>query len=341
VIRVLLSCCLALAALWAGENLPAHRGTVVLAERSFPDVWISSETTEGVVHTLDEKRDSPPTTLNRGRYLRVDYVRPDDVAWLRGDAAANKGDWATAANQFLEATKSRESWYTRENSYIRAADAFILAGKADDAVKALDGLAAAFPQSVQQARIAYLRGKALQKKGDAAGAIKIFAELAGKSAWGVDATALGALGQAELLTTQQKHDEAAKALAAAFAKLDPTRDAELFGKVGIALADSQQAATQNDAALATLRRLAYGAADGASRARAHLAWGKLLQASGDTAIFEAFDHALIAMTAREADATTGSQASTLASQLVGRIDKLPEAQASNELKAEYRRYLSR
>ncbi len=340
-IRVLLSCCLALAALWAGENLPSHRGTVVLADRSYPDVWISAETTEGVVHTLDEKRDSPPTTLNRGRYLRVDYVRPDDVAWLRGDVAAGKGEWANAANQFLEATKSKESWYTRENSFLRAAEAFVLAGKPDDAIKALDGLAAAFPQSVQQARLAYLRGQALQKKGDAAGALKIFADLAGKTAWGIDATALGALGQAEMLTAQQKHDEAGKALATAFAKLDPTRDAALFGKVGIALADSQQAATQNDAALVTLRRLAYGTADGASRARAQLAWAKLLQASGDTALFEAFDHALIAMNTREADATTGAQASTLANQLVGRIDKLPEAQASNELKAEYRRYLSR
>lgn len=339
-IRVLLACCLALSALWAGENLPSHQGTVVLADRSFKGVWISAETTEGVVHTLDEKRDSPPTTLNRGRYLRVDYVRPNDVAWLRGDSAAGKGDWATAAAQFLEATKSRESWYTRENGYLRAAEAFILAGKPDDAVKALDGLAVAFPQSVQQARIAYLRGQALQKKGDSAGALKIFADLAGKAAWGVDATALGALGQAELLTAQQKHDDAGKALAGAFAKLDPTRDAELFGKVGIALATSQQAAGQGDAALATLRRLAYGTADPASRARAQLAWAKQLS-TGDATIFEALDHALIAMNARDADGPTADAAGSLARQLVGRIDKLPEAQASNELKAEYRRYLSR
>lgn len=338
-IRLIVACCLVLAC-WAGESLPPHQGTVVLADRAFENVWISSETTDAVAHTLDDKRDGPPTTLNRGRYLRVDYARPTDVAWLRGDAAAAKADWAAAAAQFLDATKSRESWYTRENAFLRATEAFILADKPDDAIKALDGLLAAFPKTVQQARATYLRGQALQKKGDAAGALKVYAELAGKAAWGVEAAALGALGQAEILAAQQKHDDAAKALLAAFAKLEPARDAELFGKVGLALSTSQQAAGQNDAAIATVRRLAYGASDGASRARAQLAWARLLSA-GDAAIFEALDHALIAFNAREADGPTADQAGTLARQLVGRIDKLPESQASNELKAEYRRYLSR
>lgn len=339
-IRIVLACCLALAACWAGENLAPHQGTVVLADRSFDNVWISAETTENVAHTLDDKRDGPPTTTNRGKYIRVDYVRPNDVGWIRGDIAATKGDWANAAAEFMKATQSRESWYTRENAFLRAAEAFNLAGKPDDALKALDGLNAAFPKSVQQAQLTYLRGQALQKKGDAAGALKVFAELAGKAAWGIEAVALGSLGQAELLTAQQKPDEAAKALVAAFAKLDASKDAELFGKVGLALSTSQQAAGQIEAALATLRRLAYGASDGASRARAQLAWAKLL-AAGDAGIFEALDHAVIAMNAREADGATADQASALARQLVGRIDKLPEAQASNEIKAEYRRYLSR
>jgi tetratricopeptide (TPR) repeat protein len=342
VIRSILACCLIVCAICAADNLPSHQGTVVLADRSFPDVWISSETMDAVVHTLDERRDSPPTTLNHGRYLRVDYNRPNDVGWLRGDAAASKGDWAAAAAQFMEATKSRESWYTRENGFMRAAEAYFQAGKPDEAIKTLDGLTAAFPKSVQQARIAYLRGQALQKKGDAAGAIKIFADLAGKAnTWGVEAAALGALGQAELLIADQKPEEAGKALSTAFAKLDASKDAELFGRVGIALANSQQAAKQNDEALATLRRLAYGVADGPSRARAQLTWAKLLQTAGDSTLFEAFDHALIAMSARDADAATSEQAATLARQIVGRIDKLPEAQASNELKAEYRRYMSR
>lgn len=339
-IRLIVACALALTC-WAGENLPSHQGTVVLADRAFENVWISSETTEAVAHTLDDKRDGPPTTLNRGRYLRVDYVRPNDVAWLRGDAAASKADWNTAATQFLEATKSRESWYTRENGFLRAAEAFTLAGKPDDAIKALDGLLAAFPKTVQQSRAAYLRGQALQKKGDAAAALKVYAELAGKTAWGIEASALGALGQAEILTAQQKPEDAAKALLAVFAKLDASRDAELFGQVGLALSTSQQAAGQNDAAIATLRRLAYGASDAQSRARAQLAWARLLAAGGDAVLFEAFDHALIAFNARGADGATADQAGALARQLVTRIDKLPEAQASNELKAEYRRYLSR
>jgi len=340
VIRPLLACSLALAALCAVETLPVHQGTVVLADRSFAGVWISSETIENLVHTLDSNRTSPPTTLQHNRYLRVDYVRPNDVAWLRGEAFAAKGAWAEAAAQYLEASKKASSWYIREYGFLRAAEAFVLTGKPDDAISALDGLLAVNPKSVQQPRISYLRGEALHKKGDAAGAMKAFTELTKHSDWGVDATSLGALGQGELLAADGKHDEAAKALAAAFAVLDPVKNSELFGQIGVALAASQQAAGQTNPAIATLRRLAYGAADATTRARAQLAWAKLL-AGSDATIFEAYDHAVMAMHVRDASGPVTDQAAQFARQLSGRIDKLPDAQASSELKAEYRRYLSR
>jgi hypothetical protein len=343
VIRALLVLCCACLALVAGEApLGPHQGTVVLAERSFADVWIISETTDGVGHTLDDKKDSPPTTLNRGKYVRVDYNRPQDVPWLRGDAAAAKADWATAATQFLEATKSRESWYTRESAFLRAAEALLQAGRADDAVKALDGLVAQFPKSASQARITYLRAQVLQKKGDNAGALKAYAVLAGKAEWGISAIALGTTGQAEILAADKKHDEAAKVLGAAFVKLDAVKDAELFSQVGVALAQQQQAAGQNPAAIATLRRLAYGAGDATGRARAHVAWAQVLVALGDPAsLFEAFDHAAMADAERGADPTVTGQGAQLMRQITGRIDKLAPDQASDALKAEYRRYISR
>ena len=339
-IRPLLACLLSLAAITAGENLAPHQGRVVLADRSFDGVWVFSESLEGLLHTLDTKRDSPTTLLARNRYLRVDYVRPNDVNWLRGDAAAKKGAWLEAANFFLESAKKPNSWYTRESSFLRAAEAFIQAGKPDDAIKAIDGLLAVNPKCVQQAQLTYLRGQALQKKGDTAGAMKAYADLGKRPEWGIEAAALGATGQAELCVADGKHDEAAKILEAVFAKLDASKNVEIFGRIGVTLAASQQAAGQTAPAIATLRRLAFGATDGASRARAHVAWGKLLS-STDATLFEAFDHAVIAMTARGVEPAVTEDGGQLARQIVARIDKLPEAQASNELKAEYRRYLSR
>jgi tetratricopeptide (TPR) repeat protein len=337
VIRSLLVCCLSLAALLAGENLAPHQGTVVLTDRVMANVWVVSETTEGVVATLDDKRDSPTSPLERKRYVRVDYVAPKEVFWLRGDAFATKGQWAEAAAQFLESTTKKDTWYTRENSFLRAAEAFVLAGKPDEAIKAIDGLLAFNPKNVQQARLTYLRGQALTKKGDTAGALKAYGELTKKS--DVESLSLGALGQGELLTTEGKHDEAAKALAAAFSKLDPGKDSALFGQIGVALAAAQQAAGQTEPAVATLRRLAYGAADGPTRARAQVAWAKLL-AGADATLFEAFDHAVIALSARDGGSAS-TEAGTLVRQLGQKIDKLSDALASGELKAEYRRYLSR
>ncbi len=329
--------CLCVVSLAAADNLPPNQGTVVLAERSFADVWILSESTDGVVHTLDEKRDSPPTTLARGRYIRVDYAQPRQVSWLRGESFATKGQWAEAAAQFLEATQKPDTWYTRENAFLRAAEAFVQAGKADDAIKAIDGLLAVNPKTIWGPRLTYLRGQALRKKGDTAGALKAFAELAKKP--DVDSLALGALGQGELFSADGKHDEAAKALGAAFAKLDAEKDSELFGKIGVALGGSQQAAGQSEAAIITLRRLAYGAAEEGTRAQAQLAWAKVL-AADEATLFEAFDHAVIALSARGAG-PVADQAGQLARQLGSRIDKLPKTQLSDELKAEYRRYLSR
>ena len=336
-IRSLLVSCLALAAAMAGENLAPHQGTIVMAERSMVNVWVVSENSDGVVATLDEKKESPTSPTERKRYLRVDYVQPKEVSWLRGDALATKGQWADAAAQFIESTRKADTWYTRENAFLRAAEAFVLANKPDDAIKAIDGLLALNPKCVQQARLTYLRGQALGKKGDAAGALKAYAELAKKP--DVESLSLGALGQGELLTADAKHDEAAKALAAAFLKLDPGKDTALFGQIGAALAASQQAAGQTEPAIATLRRLAYGAADGPTRARAQVSWAKLL-AGADATLFEAFDHAAIALSARDGGAAS-NEAGALVRSLGGKIDKLPEAQASGELKAEYRRYLSR
>ena len=330
---------LALAVVLHGGDaaLPPHQGTVVLPDREMANVWIISETSESLAHTLDEKRDSPVTTLERKRYLRVEYSSPKELNWLKGDLAAGKGQWAEAGVHFLNATQKPDSWYTRENSFLRAAEAFLLADKPDDVLKAIDGLLAVNAKSVQLPRLTYLRGQALRKKGDKDGALKAFGELAKKA--DIESLALGALGQGELLSADGKHDEAAKALAAAFVKLDPAKDSALFSQIGIALAGSQQAASQSAPAIETLRRLAYGAADGATRARAHLTWAKLL-AAGDATIFEAFDHAAVAMSLRDAGAA-GDAAAQLARQLSARIDKLPEAQASGDVKAEYRRYLTR
>ncbi len=343
-IRALLACCLLAAAGVAGEAAAApHQGTVVLGERSYDNVWIMSETTDGLVHTLSEDRNAATSTNTpRGKYIRVDYARPNDVAFLRAEAQAKAANWEQAATQYAEATKSRESWWVREIAHIRGAEAWVLAKKPDQALQLLDAVAKLAPKSVHQARAGYLRGQALLLKGDGAGAAKAFGDLAGRKDLGAEGAALGALGQAEALAAGGKHDEAAKALAPVFDRLDAGRDAELFGKVGAALAASQQAAGQTDPAIATLKRMAYGAGDGSDRARAQLSWARLLAQSDDAArIFEAFDHAAIAMGAREADAATVQAATQLAGQLVGRIDKLPADKASNELKAEYRRYLSR
>lgn len=336
-------CLVVCALLAAGESLPPHQGTVVISEdRSFANVWVISETLDGVQHTLDGNRDSPPTVQNRGRYQQVVYAPTKDVPTIKGDNAAGRSEWPAAIAAFTDATKSRESWYTRENAYIRLAECLIQAGKHDEVGAVLDQFAAQFPKSARQARAQFLRGDALAKKGDGAGAMRVFTELAGKAEWGADAITFGALGQSQVLAADKKPDEAAKALAVAFGRLHPERDAQLFAQVGIALAQQQQAAGQAPAAIATLRRLAFAVEDASGRARAHLLWSQVLMAGGDAAaLFQAFDQAVMARLVRGADGAIAEQAGAQAMKVSQLIDKLPADQASNELKAEYRRYLQR
>ncbi|MCS6970328.1 MAG: tetratricopeptide repeat protein [Planctomycetota bacterium] len=323
----------------AGEAaaLAPHRGTVVQENRSFVGVWIISETLDNLVHTLDQRPDSPPTTLPRGRYVRVDYERPEHVEWLRGDNLANEGKWAEAAARFLAAAQRPDTWYTRESAWVRAAEAFVKAQRADDALRALDELLRAAPKTIFWSQALYLRGQALRAKGDNAGALRAYDELAKRPE--IDIQALAALGRAEVLGGDGKHEDAAKALAAVFGKLDAERHPRAHADVGFALAAAQRQANQRQEAIATLRQLAFGAADIAIRARAHLEWARLL-AADDTSLVEAFDQAAIAMSLR-GPPDISAAASQLAKQLSQRFDRLPDSQMSSDTKAEYRRYLTR
>lgn len=337
---LLLICATGLAAGDASQ-IP-HQGTVVLAERAFSNVWIFAETTDGVKHTPESKRDSGEMTVARGKYLRVDYARPEEVNWIRADTAMGKSDWANAATLFQAAAKASKTWYSLHDSLLRGAECLLKAGKADEAAKALDALAAAFPKSVEQARAAALRAQALAAKGDAAGALKAFTELARRADWGVDALALGSFGQAGILAADKKFAEAASVLSGAFGKLDADRNPVLFGQVGAELARLQVAAGQDAPAVVTLRRLAYGGADATIRAKAQVQWAQLLMALKDAkSLALAFDHAVIVMLSREAEPTVVNQGAVLARQISGLIDKLPTDQVSDADKAEYRRYLQR
>lgn len=334
---------LALACLAAGEaELPPHQGTVVLPDRSFTKVWIISETVDGVKHTLGAEKDSGDATEPRGKYLRVEYEPPQDVPYIKAVNAQKAGDLAAAATLFAEAAKGGKTWYTRHNALLLGSDCLLKLGKADEAMKTLDALLAAFPKTIEQARVAALRAQILAKKGDAAGALKAYTDLAKRADWGVEALALGSFGQAELLNADKKFAEAATVLSAAFAKLDPDRNPDLVGKVGAELAKAQAAAGQTEPALATLRRLAYGAPDATGRAQAQLQWAQMLMAGGDIkSLSAAFDHAAIVALSRDADPAVVNQGATLIRQISGKIDKLPADQCSDADKAEYRRYLQR
>lgn len=331
------------AALSAGDVTQSpHQGTVVLPERSFANVWVFAETTDGVRHTPDSERGASELSVPRGKYLRVEYARPDEVNWLRADTAMGKEDWANAAALFQASAKTGKTWYTLHSSLLRGAECSLRAGKPDDAAKALDALTAAFPKSVEQSKVAALRAQTLAAKNDIPGALKAYTELAKRADWGVDALALGSLGQAEILAGEKKFAEAAAVLAGAFAKLNPDRNPELFGKLGAELAKAQRAADQTDPAIITLRRLAYGGPDANIRANAQLQWAQLLMAAKDAkSLGLAFDHAAIVMLSRDADPAIVNQGNALARQISSLIDKLLPDQCSDAEKAEYRRYLQR
>lgn len=336
-IRIALAALL-VATLAAGEAGPGpHRGTVVLDNRSFAGVWILSETLDGVTHTLDARRDSPPTSVPRGRYVRVEYERPEHVEWLRGDALAAEGKFAEAAAQFVRAAQRPDTWYTRESAYIRAAEAFLKAQRPDDTLRAIDELVRAAPRTAFWAQALYLRGQALRAKGDGAGALRAFEELAKRPE--IDTQALAVLGRAAVLSSENKHADAAQALQAVFMRLDPVRHAALFADIAMALAEAQRQAGDAAGAIATLRRLAFNAEAVAVRARAHLAWARIL-ADSDATLVEAFDQAAIAASLR-APTEVLTAALQLARQLSQRFDRLPDSQMPGEIKAEYRRYLTR
>lgn len=324
----------------AAADLPPHQASLVSGEKTFPKVYVFSETMDGITFALDTP-DNPQTQLGHGKYGKVTYADPNDVPWLRGRNLMGERKYAEAAAQYQQGTASRESWYTRYDCFLQAAECFLQADKPADTVKTLDAMLAAFPKAIDQARIAYLRGQAQARLGDAAAALKTYADLAKHADWGPDAAALGALGQAGLLVAEKKHAEAAAVLLPVFAKLDPAADVR-FAQVGAQLAEEQLQAGQAEPGIATLRRLAYGAPDADARAKAHIAWARQLLAAGDAkSLFSAFDHAAIATGLRQADTDTQNQAAKLAGQIVARIDKLASDQCSNDVKAEYRRYLQR
>mgnify|MGYP001619608327 CR=1 FL=1 len=306
------------------------------------NVWIIEETVDGLKLTLTDQADGPQSAIKRGKYERVDYRNPEEITWLQGDGLSAKGKFEDAAAKFTEAAANGRTWYTRESGFLRAAECWVKAGKGDQALKALEGLKAAFPKNVHQGEALYWQGGALAKKGDRPGALKIFNELAKRSDLGLEAVALGALGQAEQLAADKQFAEAANALASVFTKLNADRDVRLFGQIGAELAAQQIAAGQVEPAIATLRRLAYGVNNATTRAKAHVDWANMLVNLNDAkSLFLAFDHAAIATATRDAESSVTEKAATLTRQISGKIDKLPADQCSDAEKAEYRRYLTR
>lgn len=311
---------------------------IVQSEKTLDNIFITSETLDGVEYVLGSADSQAKGSLKRKEYIKIDYKDADDVDFLKGGSDFANKNYEKAAANYANATKSSRYAWVKELSYVRAAEAYIQLKNWDGALGMIAQLETKYPASVNLPQAAYLRGLVESERGNADAADKAFAALAAKADWGFEAQALGLMGQAKVRRQAKKFGDAAAVLGGAFAKLKPEANPEQFGQIGLQLAEDLAAAGTADKALDTYVRLCYAPIDHAMQGQAHYAAAKLLsERAGAGDLIAAFDHAVIATIIRGGDAQSAAKAKALAKELAKKLEADPEF-AKN--KVEYLSYLN-
>ncbi len=300
---------------------------------------VKDESIDGVVYLLNVGGAGPAVEakLAAGKY-RIEYRDVRELEYLRAQKLEESGKLADAAAGYLEAVTKTKFQFVKETAQVAAGRLYLAAKQFDPAIKVLTEFASSNPRSLKLPDALDLLGRAQQAKGDLDGALKTFDALSALTVWGPAATALGQIGKAAVLTEQKKPADAAGVLAVVFAKL-PSED-EAFAKAGLALIAAQLAAGNTDAAMETVRRVAYASPLPAYQARAHLAWAQLFSDKADLAsLTTAFDHACLATALRGADLSTRTEALRVARAVNTKLQA--DKSLTDAIKLEYKNYVQR
>ncbi len=299
---------------------------------SFEETFVVSESLDGIEFLVDDPKGNNKLSLKRGSY-RVTYDQTKDIDFLRADRQEAEGKIEAALPFYEKAAAGNRYFWSREEGLVGVARTSLALKKPEGAIAAADQLAKDVPRSLHLDDILALKGQAQQAKGDAAGAKATYSLLVGMTKeWGDNALIQGSIGLAGLLADEKKPAEAAAVLTPVLARLDAAKNPEMYGTVGLTLAQHHVAAGKNADAIAVLSRLAYGPVS--VSAEANLRWAKLL-ADQPATLEEAFDHAAVAATLKGAPAGVNDQARALARSIIEKLQKAPGL--SEPQKLEYRK----
>ena len=318
-------------AAWAAD-LP-EPATIITSNGAEIAGNVTSETLDGVEYRIGAGDSEAVTSLARAKIRAVVYQNEiNDLDYSKSLGSFARKEYDKAATGFLAAANSGVSFRIREAALFAAADAYRLARKPDDALKALADLQAKAPRSTLLPRAYGLRVALLLEKGDRAKVDAALVELAKFD------PVRAAVSRAELHRADKKPADAAKELQGVWSNAprqaavenDPT-----FDSVGFQLAGDLVAAGNASGANEVYAKLCYGAATGSARSRAHLALAKALSESAKAADLQAaIDHALMGGAISGGDK---QGAKRMAQAILLKFDK--DAALAKEA-AEYRAYLN-
>jgi hypothetical protein len=306
-------------------------------QNAFDNAFVVREDRDGIEFAVGDPK-SPSRVTLKPRTYSVDYNEQADLDWLQAKTRLAENKIPEAQARFTKAAGGSKYQWVREAAALQGATCALQLQKWDDALALIQAMETEAPKSLRLPEAIYLRGKALEGKGDA-GAAAVYAGLKAKEKdLGKAALLLGTRGEASLLRGQKKPAEAAAAAAALWAKLSPAEDNEAWTGLGLDLAGDLAAAGKAAEAATTWARLAYGATDPVVQSKAQLGWAKAL-AKGDAAsAMLAFDHAAVAALLKGGDAAAGAEAAKLAQSLYETINRDAGVAAADKL--EYRKYMT-
>jgi hypothetical protein len=308
-----------------------------LDNKPVPKAFVLEETIDTIGYTLDAGNIQATVKVPRTRVRKLTYVEPQETNWIAGVLRSGDGKWEAAAEAYAKAAQVTNFGWVREEGRLRAADAWMKAGKPAESVRLLAELEKDAPRSARLPQVWYLRGSAQAAAKDYDAAAKTFAALKGRAKdWGVEAALSGARGEAQVLRQAGKHAEAATIVADVLKGVDPAGQPTLWAELALERVGALAAAGQADEALAQARVVALGPAE-AARGRARLEWAKLLATRTDTAsTVAAFDQAAIAALLR---GTAQTEAAALARKLAEKLGA--DKSLPPEQQREYKQYTTR
>lgn len=289
-----LACLLLVLSAWvaAAADLP-EPATITTADGREIVGSVVSETLDGIEYRLGSGGESEASsTLTRAKIRSVVYQNEiSDIDFNKSRGALSRKEFDKAATGFLTAAGSGASFRVREEAFLAAADAYRQARKPDEALKAIADLEARAPRSVFLPRAYAMKVAILLEKGDRG---QVDAALAALAKFD---PVRAAVARAELRRGEKKPADAAKELRAVWANAPRQAAAEgdpTFDSIGFQLATDLLAAGDAAGARTVNTKLAFAAATGAGRSRAHLALAKALSESANPADLQAaIDHALM------------------------------------------------